>query len=619
MIRQSLANNDSILEKKFKILRTSIILGNVRNREETLREYEETARDIDKIKRDVYEEILASKMYTTTSLEEEEERLKELIAYIENRVKERNEFVDDYIKITNNFLDGLDGVSQEDEVDGYKIRLSNIGEYLSNCNEIEKLNKRIKELRDELEEKYENKANNELINDKLEEGLIDEFNKVVAGSEYYSGLNYTDIDEEIGKIDSVLDEKKDVMNTFISSYEALRNAGISGVEREEYKSYVQDARVDYYTEIEKKYVLSIYKLVLDKEVDYDSLYRKRENIDNILNERDKVRKELEITSRDDIQYFTSLCREQFNIIKSQRVNMENIDKLILEISNCEEKLEKLDNANNRDEIVDLLEEYAVKSPEIEKIELPEEEKVYEEVITKNANGTPKPSNLVVRISEPIKMNVRTASDTAKLVMKKVVIVLEPKKFNGKRDKLKEAEKELEERKRQEKILEQERKIQEEEKKLEEKVNEDDIFIDNSGNDDIGIKLDTKEVFDDKNVKDTISSNTVKINIPDSNDISIPTEIFIEEPEREKTEDLFKETDPFLDDNMFEMDNQKNEMIDLGMGKIPKISNIGTVKPNNMLSKIDNVVKENDDIILPTMGLSDKEEQSVPIVSENYIS
>ena len=39
MIKQSLAFND-ILEKKFKILRTSIMLGNLRNREETLSEYE---------------------------------------------------------------------------------------------------------------------------------------------------------------------------------------------------------------------------------------------------------------------------------------------------------------------------------------------------------------------------------------------------------------------------------------------------------------------------------------------------------------------------------------------------------------------------------------------------
>lgn len=616
MIKQSLANNDSILEKKFKILRTSIMLGNVRNREETMREYEETARDIDKIKRDVYEEILASKTYTTTSLEEERDRLKDLIDYIENRVKERNEFIDDYIKITNNFLDGLDKVSQEDELSEYKNRLGNICEYLDNCSEIEKLNKKIKELRDDLEEKYENKANNELINEKLEDSLIDEFNKVVASNEYYSELNYTDIEEELNKLEGILSDKKDVMNTFTSSYEALKNAGISGVEREEYLSYVQDARVDYYNELEKSFILNIYKLVLDKISDYDRLYEKRQRIDKILDDRDKVRKELEITSRDDIQYFADLCREQFSIIKSQKINMENIDKLILEISNCEDKLENLDRANSRDEIVELLKEFAVKSPEIEKIELPKEEKVYEEVITRNADGSLKPSNVVVRISEPIKMNVKTASDTAKLVMKKVVIVLEPKKFNGKKDKIKEAEKELEERKRQERLLEQERKIQEDAKKLDKE--KESIFIDNSSSGEgvLDIKLDTKDV-EDKDIKDTIETNEVKINIPDSKDVSVPTEIFIEEPSQEETVDLFKETDPFLDDNMYEINN--NNLIDDNKSNMPKISNIGTVKPNNMLSKIDNVVKENDNIILPTMGLSSKEEESVPIVSENYIS
>mgnify|MGYP003317390186 CR=1 FL=1 len=86
MIKQSLAFND-ILEKKFKILRTSIVLGNLRNKEETLSEYEDTAREIDKIKSRVYEELLGAKVYTTVSLEEEGNRLKELIAFIEKRNK----------------------------------------------------------------------------------------------------------------------------------------------------------------------------------------------------------------------------------------------------------------------------------------------------------------------------------------------------------------------------------------------------------------------------------------------------------------------------------------------------------------------------------------------------
>ena len=271
MIKQSLAF-DGILEKKFKILRTSIMLGNLKNREDVLREYEATAREVDNIKKNVYEELLASKMYTTVTLEEEETRLQELITFIESRVKERNDFVDDYIKITSNFLDGLDKVSLENELDNYKNRYNNIEEYLNNCNEIEKLNNKLKELRDELEEKYENKANNELVNSKLEEELIDEFNKYISDNNYYSELNYTDIDLELTNIEESLLEKKSVLDTFLSSYQALVNAGISGAEREEYASYVSEARVNYYEDLEKKYILNIYKLVLDKQTDYEKLY-----------------------------------------------------------------------------------------------------------------------------------------------------------------------------------------------------------------------------------------------------------------------------------------------------------------------------------------------------------
>ena len=70
MIKQGIVNN-SILEKKFKILRTSIMLGNIDNRSDAMATYEETAREVDNFRREVYEELLASKMYTTKTLEEE--------------------------------------------------------------------------------------------------------------------------------------------------------------------------------------------------------------------------------------------------------------------------------------------------------------------------------------------------------------------------------------------------------------------------------------------------------------------------------------------------------------------------------------------------------------------
>lgn len=606
MIKQGIVN-DSIVEKKFKILRTSIMLGNIPNREEVMQNYEEAAREVDKIRRGVYEELLASKLYTTATLDDEEERLTELIDLINNRVKERNEFIDDYIKITSNFLDDLPKVSMEEELPNLKERLDNIHEYLLNTHEIEELNRQLKEKKHELEIKYESKANNEIINSKLEDELIDEFNKIIASDEYYAKLNYTDIDQELIKINSAINDKKDVMNTFVSSFEALKNAGISGAEREEYLSYVADSRADYYTELEKMYMLNIYKMVLDKEIDYDRLYEKRINLDNLINERETNRRELNIMTRDTLSYFVNLCREQLSVIKSQKYNIENIDKLILEISDCETKLEKLEAASNREEIVKLLEEFSIDKPKIEKIELPNEEEIHDEIIKEEQiKIIPKAPNMVVRVSEPIKIDVKNASDMAKLVMKKVVIVLEPKKFNTKRDKLKEAELELQEEK------EKEVKIPEGENFVDLDISNntdnkyDDVFINFNDSKPLDIKLDTGDVKTD--IKDIVEFNN-------DEPLSIPTEILIQEESKEKPLDLFSETDPFLDDNEFEKNSEKAPEIVDGM---PVISNIGTVKPNNMLSQIDEAAKQNENIILPTMGLSNSSQVDVPIVSENYI-
>lgn len=593
MIKQGIVN-DSIVEKKFKILRTSIMLGNIPNREEVMQTYEDTAKEVDKIRRGVYEELLAGKIYTTTTLEDEEVRLTELIDLINNRIEERNKFIDDYIKITSNFLDDLPRVSMEDELPSLKVRLDNIHEYLFNTHEIDELNHRLNEKKRELESKYESKANNEIINNKLEDELIEEFNKLIAADDYYASLNYTDIDQELIKVNNAINDKKDVMNTFVSSFEALKSAGISGAEREEYLSYVADSRADYYTELEKMYMLNIYKMVLDKEIDYDKLYEKRVNLDNLINERETNRRELNITSRDNLSYFVNLCREQLSVIKSQKYNIENIDKLIIEISDCESKLEKLEADNNREEIVALLDEFSVDKPKIEKTPLPNEEEIHDEIVKEEEiKIIPKAPNMVVKVSEPVKINVKNASDMAKLVMKKVVIVLEPKKFNTKRDKLKEAEAELQ--------LEEENKVE---------IPEGENFVD------LDINNDTANVGDDVFVDfNNDSGYQAKIDTQGET-FDIPTEVFIEEEPKEKPLDIFSQTDPFLDDNQFETADKI--VSDDVLGDMPKISNIGTVKPNNMLNQIEGAVKENNDIILPTMGLADNNQTEIPVVSENYI-
>ena len=589
MIKQIFVDKDSILEKKFKILRMSIMLGNFKNRSDMLKEYEDTAIQIDAYRRKLYEEKLASKMYTTTTLEEEKERLIDLIKCIEDRMDERNKFIDDYLNVTGNFLDSIDRVLEEDELSDYKLRLDNISDYLSNVQEINSIKRTLDEKRRELEEKYENKSNNEIINNKLEEELVEEFNKVIINDEYYKNLNYLDIDLELEKINTSIIDKREVMNTFISSYDALSVSGISGAEREEYLSYVQDAKEDYYACLEKNYILNIYKLVLDKITDYDKLYDKRLKIEKLLEDRAADRKELSIKDRDMLEYFSNICKEHLNIIKSQKFNIENIDKLILEISNYEDRLEELEGSNNRQEIVDLLNEFSI-NKDNNNIDDNNDNIIFKDDDVETGTSS-KPANLVVKIKEPVKIDVKAASDIAKLVMKKVVIVLEPKKFNAKRDKIKEASKKIEEEKKQ-----------------------DVLNTVNENTNSVGVELSTKDIFTDDDIED----GEIKVNIPSNQDISIPAEIFIDEPKDNEDIDLFKEVDPFLDDNEFEI-TDKNVDKDDKDSSLPEIKNIGTVKPTNVLSKLKQVTEENNDIIFPTMGLTNSDKTEVPIVSENYIN
>ena len=618
MIKQGMVN-DSLLYKKFKILRTSILLGNINNREDVFNDFADTARELDRMQNNVYEEKLASRMYTTVTLEEEQAKLKDLISCIQDRVRERNDYLDDYMKITSSYLDDLSPISLVDDLDTYKLRLSNIDEYLSNCSEINEINEKLVKLRADLESKYNAKENNELIDSKLEDELIVEFNKYISSNQYYASLNYSDIDGELDKLNDEIKEKETVMNTFISSYEALVNAGITGAEREEYSSYVRDARDDYYDSLEKKFILDIYKLVLDKESDYTSLYEKREKLNVILYERDTIRKKLSITKRDEIEYFIKVCEEQFNIIKSQKYILDDIDSLILEIGNLEDRLVSLETANNRKEIVEIVESFQhieleaedssmfedESKEENEEINLEDDEFGLKEEIREENNVSnlskvslesqeviKNPSNMVVRIKDPVKINVKKATDTAKLVMKKVVIVLEPKKFNVKRDKLKEAEEEL--------------------KSREEIVTKENPVITSESL--VNVNLDTVAVNDKKDIKEINEVSEIKINAPDSGDINIPTEIFIDEPPKEEVP-LFTMTDPFLDDNYLVSPSKNNDTAN----NMPKVFNIGTVKPNSALAKIEDTVNENDNVILPTMGLSNVENENVPIVSENYIN
>mgnify|MGYP007084593185 FL=1 len=549
MISGSSAFND-ILEKKYKILRTSLILGNSKNRDDLLLQFEDTARRVDDIYNNRYLQILASKKYPTKNLNEEEDRLRDLIDFIKKRVYDRKCFLDDYKEITLYNLDGLKDISDEDELSLYENRLSIIDEYLANVDKIDDINKRISECKDELDEKYKVNAENQALNVKYEDTLLDEFNKIILDDEYYSKLSYTDIDKELEDLDVSSKDKKATLDTFIASYDALENSGIGEDEKNEYKSYVRDAKVDYYSDVEKIYILKLYKMVLDKKTEYKDIFSKRENITNLLNERLVLRNDLDIDSFDVLSSFYDIVCDQFGVVKAQKYTIESIDNLILTLDGYENDLKELTMRNSDKEILDVVSDYIFdidKKPTIE-VEDTEEDVVEEEV--PKVEDIKHLDNEVVAVEDAVDFDTDVVSMQAIDVMKRVVEALDIDKDN---------------------IITVEN-------------DKDDIFLDEE-----------PKVEEEEESKKNILTKEVPM-----------TE-----------EDIFKDIDPFLDDNMYENENKKVKDDTMGL-VMPDIDKIGSVKPTNTLSKIEDIAKDNNDLVLPTLGLINNT-KDVSLVSDNYLS
>lgn len=543
MIKQKDSNN-SLKEKKYKILSYSILLGNTDNIEEDKKKLKDTAKYLDDMNESSYEEVLASKEYTTTTLEEEKSRLEDLINFINQRIKEREQFNDTYFQVMHNYMDDLSPIKESDSLDYYKQRLRHIREYLANVEEINFTEDELSSLNIELKNKKENEENSKLINKRLEALLLEEFTKVIADDEYYAKLNYVDIDSELLDLENIIIEKKNTLDTFVSSYEALEKSGISGSEKEEYKSYVIDVENDYYKEAEKKYLLNIYKLVLDSETEYDAIFDKREKITKILDDREELREKLHVSLGDALVNFIKVNNEQFAIIKSQKYVLEDINRLMLEIGKLENKLSILKERNSRKDIVDILDEFKV-------VNINDDVSSNNDYVSIEKTREP---NMVIDISDATAMNLDDALNTAKIVMKKVVMAIEPKKFT---------------RKKTAKELENKSKVKEETKK--------EIPVSDGSHDNDNTFIDVSDPFLDENKKEIV----------------------------------FDDIDPFLDDN--DITNEEETL-----SNMPKIDNIGSVRPTTKLKEIEKINEEHTNIVLPTMGLTDNSGNNINLSSENYL-
>lgn len=381
---QDCASSNKIKENKYKILRMSLLLGADSNNPETLNNFEEASRDIDAMNDEVYLREIETKFYDTVSLEEEEKKLTVLVDYIGGRVEQRISLLSDFANVTGYDLQGLSPIKYYDKLDDYKERLRYIKEYLSNIEQINKLDFEIEEADNKLSEAYIQKGTSEEQNIKNEELLQTKFNNLLKNMEFFKDITEENVNEKLNETIYKVEDSKKSLDIFKKSFATLSNSGISEEEEKEYLSYVEGAEEAFYANKEAEYLLRIYNLLREKNSEYSKLLIKREELNDILFERINLRKELRIQNADVLNNIYDLLEKQYEDIKRQSVNMEKIDTLNSEINTKREMLNELINENQKVEILSLLREFGIidtyeEFPSV-KEDMPEEDSVVEEVI-----------------------------------------------------------------------------------------------------------------------------------------------------------------------------------------------------------------------------------------------
>jgi len=356
---QDCVNSNKIKENKYKILRMSLLLGSGVDREDTYNNFEDAAREIDAMNDEVYLKNIEDKFYDTLKLEDEEKKLTVLVDYIGGRVEQRISLLSDFANVTGYDLQNLPPIKYYDKLDDYKERLGYIREYLENTEQINLLTEEIEKADKKLNEAYLNRASSEEYNKKIEDTLLDKFVSVFKTLDFFGEINELNIEEKLNSVMYSVEDSKKSLDIFTKSFTTLSGSGISVEEENEYLSYVENARCAYYTYKEEEYVIRIYKLLLSKYTDYGQILYKREEINDILYERLKLRKELKISNNDLFSSVYDLLERQYDDIKRQSADIENIEKLTSKINNKREELNRLEIENQKVEILSLLREFCI--------------------------------------------------------------------------------------------------------------------------------------------------------------------------------------------------------------------------------------------------------------------
>lgn len=354
---ESLTDKEKVKLDLYKILRMSVLLSQDEVDELTLSKFKDASINLDKMYTEDYEEKLESMFYSTSTLEEEVERLKKLVEFIKDRIEQRKSLQSDYKNVTGKELNDLEYIEKSSELDLYEKRLNLIKSYLDNSRTIEVNKKELTYLEDELSNEFDKKKSNEEKNINLEDKLYTDYINTLYEMDLQSLTKVEDIDEELNKIAKEINEAKDQKDTFVTAFDNLKTSGISGDLELEYASYVENSKRNYYYVKEKEILLELYELIEKKEKEYSNLFTKRANVKTLLKERLTLRKEMNIKEKDLLLPIYDLVEEQSHEIEEEKSNTDNINVLTERIKLKENRLEELNKEVKKPEVLSILKEF----------------------------------------------------------------------------------------------------------------------------------------------------------------------------------------------------------------------------------------------------------------------
>lgn len=349
-------NNVKSFENLCKIFEMRIKLDKekkIKTSSDVLINYEKYAKKIDNIYNEEFEKEIRPLITPSKTIEEEKERLENLIKLLEDRLDKRNDLEDRYYIATGDYISGLQVIISDKELDEKRQRLSLINRYLETNSEIDSVHDSIAKLKVLLSEEEEKKEEYKIKNQIMEDDLYTEFMKVIKEDSSFNNIAEDNVDDELNNIISIVKESKETLDV---TRESVKNLITNGLE-DDYTSYVNEAEKSYFVVKNKELYLKLYRLVVNFEDDFNSIFVKRDNIKKLIEERKDLKSDLGITDIDELLSFEKKILEQIDIINNEKKVLENISNYTSRIEFKENRLEELENDNNSVEILSILREF----------------------------------------------------------------------------------------------------------------------------------------------------------------------------------------------------------------------------------------------------------------------